>query len=100
MKEIFHTKLDAYSSALSVKCPSKYLTTAETHDKVLNVTILDFILAKNPLSPPSIPFSYPMKRGRKRKNTKKSISKKRNLEYVCKSIDARNEFMSSISLYK
>ncbi|CAF1370862.1 unnamed protein product, partial [Rotaria sp. Silwood1] len=37
MKEIFYTKLDAYLSALSVKRRSKYLTTAETYDKVLKV---------------------------------------------------------------
>ena len=37
------------------------------------VTILDFILVKNPLSSPSIPFLYPMKTREKKKNTKKEV---------------------------
>ena len=41
-----------------------------------------------------------MKTREKEKHTKNNISEKRNLEYVCKSIDACNEFISSISLYK
>ena len=82
------------SSVLRIKCfhTQKF--------EIIIVTILDFILVKNPLYPPSISFSYSMKRGRKKKIQKKVHQRKKNLEYVCKNIDVYNEFIHSISLYK
>ncbi len=39
MKAEFYAKLDAYVAELSVKRQSKYLITAETYDKILQVLL-------------------------------------------------------------
>ena len=55
------------------KYQGKNFIVSEGENEELSVTILDFILAKNLLSPPSIPFLYPIKNERERETYQKKV---------------------------